>query len=285
MATPSPIANIRRASAIDEIRELNLFDRIEWLDTIDSTNKYLSRSLKEGAIHAPALVVADRQSMGVGRGSHQWWSPDGCLMFSFALPLAIRDPSDSADAALLPLRVGCAMAESVEQIIAPKPLLKWPNDIYIDDKKVCGVLIEAIPVSKQNANSVAEYVTVVGMGINCQVNFDDAPESIRSIATSLHLNSRHQSSEVTAKENVLVRFFQKWLELLSRDEESPGWLTDAWQSRNFLDQKWVEVKHANGLCRGRCIGVSSNGALRIIDEQSVVHEMLSGTVQSYSATQ
>lgn len=281
---PSPISNIRRASAIDELRTLGLFDHIQWLDTIDSTNKHLSRSLKDGSILAPALVVADRQSMGVGRGSHQWWSPEGCLMFSFALPLAIRDSFESTEASLLPLRVGCAMAEAIEQIVAPKPLLKWPNDIYIDDKKVCGVLIEAIPVTKQNSGNVAEFVTVVGIGINCQVDFENAPQPIQSIATSLHLHSRQESGEVTAKENVLLRFFQKWTELKSRDEESPGWLTEEWQSRNFLDQKWVEIKHANGLCRGRCVGVSPNGALRIVDERSTVHEILSGTVQSFGAS-
>ena len=131
----NPIPGIQRQFALDEIAGLGYFKSIDWFESIDSTNKQLVQSVRQQTTPLPALVAADRQSSGVGRGSHQWWSPTGCLMFSMAIPIGDSDLSDAdtlddscVSSALLPLRVGYAVAECLELFSSAKPLVKWPND-------------------------------------------------------------------------------------------------------------------------------------------------------------
>lgn len=279
----NPIPDIKRQYALDEIAGLGYFKSMEWVESIDSTNKQLVQSVRQQSIPLPALVVADRQSSGVGRGSHQWWSPTGCLMFSMAIPIGESELSDAesldgscVSSALLPLRVGYAVAECLEPFSSAKPLVKWPNDVYISGRKVCGVLIEVIPKSLPLSS-----IAVIGIGINCQVDFQGAPAEIRANATSLHEWSRSKSTELASTENVLVQFIHQWLSLEQQQNVNPRWLLDHWGERSLLDGQWVTVKHSAGLAQGRCLGIGDSGALRVQNERLEVIEILAGTIQSF----
>ena len=278
-----PIPDIQRQYAIDEIAGLGYFKSIEWVESIDSTNKQLVQSVRQQAISLPALVVADRQSSGVGRGSHLWWSPTGCLMFSMAIPIGESEFSDRETSdgtfvsfALLPLRVGCAIAECLEPFSSAKPMVKWPNDVYISGRKVCGVLIEVIPKP-----SPLPAIAVIGIGINCQVDFQSAPADVRASATSLHEWASKKMTAYASPENVLVQFIHQWLALAERQQENPRWLLEHWPDRSLLDGQWVEVKHSAGVAQGRCLGISDSGALRVQNERLEVIEVLAGTIQSF----
>jgi BirA family transcriptional regulator, biotin operon repressor / biotin---[acetyl-CoA-carboxylase] ligase len=277
------IPDIKRQYALDEIAGLGYFKSIEWVESIDSTNKQLVQSVRQLSISLPALMVADRQNSGVGRGSHQWWSPAGCLMFSMAIPIGESEPLDAAassgtfvSSALLPLRVGCAVAECLEPFSSAKPMVKWPNDVYIAGRKVCGVLIEVIPKP-----SPLPAIAVIGIGINCQVDFQTAPVDVRASATSLHEWASKKMTAFASTENVLVQFIHQWLALAERQQENPRWLLDHWPDRSLLDGHWVEVKHSSGVAQGRCLGISETGALRIQNERLEVIEVLAGTIQSF----
>ena len=277
----NPIPGIQRQYALDEIEGLGYFKSIKWIESIDSTNKQLVLSVRQQSIVLPALFVADRQSSGVGRGSHQWWSPSGCLMFSMAIPIGqslITDDTGCSfvDSALLPLRVGCAVAECLEPFSSSKPMVKWPNDVYISGRKVCGILIEVIP-QQQTLPAIA----VIGIGINCQVDLQEAPAELRASATSLHEWVKKKTTAHASTENVLVQFIHQWLTMEQRQKENPGWLLNHWPERSLLDGQWVEVKHSAGLAQGRCLGISETGALRIQNERLEVIEVLAGTIQSF----
>ena len=277
------ISDLKRRFALDEIDELGYFKSIEWADSVDSTNKQLIRSVRQEAITLPALLAADQQSAGMGRGSHQWWSPTGCLMFSMAIPIGqcqrqeLDGRSDSVvSSALLPLRVGCAIAECLEQFASQKPMVKWPNDVYLSGRKVCGVLIEVIPKP-----APAPSVAVIGIGINCQVDFRDAPADVQANATSLHEWAKKGGSESASTENVLVQFVHQWLAIEIRQQDNPKWLLEHWPARSLLDGQWIEVQHPSGVARGRCVGINESGAILIQNEQLEVVEILAGTVQSF----
>ncbi len=81
------ISSVRRASALAEIEAMDWFQSIRWQRESESTNKQLAQEVRAGLIALPALLVADQQSGGMGRGGNRWFSPAGCLMFSMALPL------------------------------------------------------------------------------------------------------------------------------------------------------------------------------------------------------
>lgn len=274
------ISVLKRRFAIEEIEGLGYFKSIQWVDSVESTNKQLVQSVRQQSISLPALLAADRQSSGIGRGSNQWWSPTGCLMFSMAIPIDQSEPSTLdnpfVSSALLPLRVGCVIAECLEQFASVKPLVKWPNDVYIAGRKVCGVLIEVIPKPFP-----ARSVAVIGIGINCRVDFRDAPGDVQANATSLHEWAKKGVFESVSTENILVQFIHHWLTIDQRQQENPRWLLDCWPRQSLLDGQWIEVKHSAGLAQGRCLGINESGAILVQNEQLDVIEVLAGTVQSH----
>ncbi|HEY1103512.1 MAG TPA: biotin--[acetyl-CoA-carboxylase] ligase [Burkholderiaceae bacterium] len=122
---------------------------VEILPTVDSTNSELMRRARAGQA-APVLLVAEAQTAGRGRLGRSWTSqPGDALTFSLGLPLAPADWSG------LSLAVGASIAASLH----PRIGLKWPNDLWLDDRKLGGILIETATVGGQR------YV-VVGVGIN-----------------------------------------------------------------------------------------------------------------------
>ena len=239
-----PLGVFKRQLALEELSGLGYFGSVRWVDSIDSTNKSLAQSIRQKSIQLPALLVADLQSAGVGRGSNAWWSPAGCLMFSMAIDLSNEaewfDPNASAiprtHSALLPLRVGCTIAECLKPIVSRKPMVKWPNDVYLAGRKVCGVLIEVVPEP-----ATTSAIAVIGIGINCQVDFSRAAPDLKVNATSLHEWTPQGKSELSRPENVLVQFVHHWLMIEKRELEDPNWLVRSWTERSLLDGQWVEV--------------------------------------------
>ena len=133
---------------------------VERVDEIDSTNTELMRRARAGS-HAPVLLVAERQTAGRGRLGRPWQSAQDAaqpasLTFSLGLPLAPKDWSG------LSLAVGVSVAESLDPTASAGVRLKWPNDLWVDDRKLVGILIEtAVP-----QGDAAQRYVVIGIGIN-----------------------------------------------------------------------------------------------------------------------
>ena len=118
------------------------------------------------------VVTADEQTAGRGRRGNAWFAPPGsCLLYS-----ALVRPFAAADAPLLPLAVPLAVCEAAEAVAPVRCQVKWPNDIWIDERKVSGVLVEARP---------DEGWAVVGVGLNVAITDDEFPPELRETAVSL----------------------------------------------------------------------------------------------------
>ena len=152
------------AQALEAIREAVLPElpgfEIEWLPQIDSTNSELMRRARAGRLE-PVLLVAGHQSAGRGRLGRDWFSGadahrggDGALTFSLGLPLTPLDWSG------LSLAVGVSVIESLH----PDLRLKWPNDVWLHDRKLAGILIETANL----ADTAVTRYAVLGVGINLQ---------------------------------------------------------------------------------------------------------------------
>lgn len=136
---------------------------VEVLPQIDSTNSELMRRARAGEM-APVLLVAEQQTAGRGRLGRAWASNAGAsLTFSLGLPLAPRDWAG------LSLAVGVSLAASLH----PAVRLKWPNDLWLQGRKLAGILIETA-----SAGPTAERFAVVGVGINI------APRLAEGLATA-----------------------------------------------------------------------------------------------------
>lgn len=265
---------LSRDAALQAIDELSYFQSVRWWEEVDSTNRCLARELKSDLPPLlPALLVADRQLAGVGRGRNRWWSPAGCLMFSMAVPWSIPEQ----ERAILPLQIGLAVAQSLSEWSIDQPRVKWPNDVYIEDRKVCGILIES---STRRTDDGTEDYSIIGIGINCCIDWIGAPDELRGSAISLHEASPRNLAESISPESILVSVLRHWREVAERSRMDKRWLEREWPQWSWLDGKWVEIVSGGVSLIGLAKGIDASGALQIEDRFGRMHTILSGTVRA-----
>jgi BirA family biotin operon repressor/biotin-[acetyl-CoA-carboxylase] ligase len=218
---------------------------VEILPEIDSTNTELMRRARAGQME-PVLLVAERQTAGRGRLGRDWSSDTQAqgrtLTFSLGLPLAPQDWSG------LSLAVGLSIVQSLH----PRLQLKWPNDVWLDGRKLAGILIETASVG------AARYV-VIGVGINLVA---PAAEGLRTPPAGL----REVLAQVQAPDVLehivapLVRAIQRFA------AQGFGPLVGAYQERDLLRGQVVQCTDGTV---GVAQGVDASGALLVHTENGV----------------
>lgn len=153
-------------------------DRIRIYQSLESTNQTAKEIAIAGGDHG-TVIISDCQTMGRGRYSRSFFSPSGGLYMSIILrPEALRLQNPTAITAL----AAVAVCEAIEAVSQKTPQIKWVNDIFLDGKKVCGILTEAVTDFESGS---LEWI-VLGMGINVYVRPEDFPSDLQSVATSLY---------------------------------------------------------------------------------------------------
>ena len=216
---------------------------------------------------SPRLVYAESQIAGRGRGANQWWSTSGSLTFS--LVVDFREIAFSVEQKpLLPLLTGMAVLRTGQRLLPDADFkLKWPNDVYLANHKLAGVLIEVPSQSSDHA--------VIGVGLNVNNSFAGAPEEVSSSGTSLadHSDSQHCRIEV-------LRWLMQDIESLLSSFAAGRTFLDDWPKHCLLTDKQVTLSTGSSQVTGRCHGIDDNGALVL--ETSVGHQsFFGGVVQSW----
>lgn len=173
--------------------------KIIHLENVPSTNSYL-RELGISGADEGTVIIADRQTGGKGRLGRSFFSPEGGLYMSVLLR-----PEESAENALIiTAAAAVASARAIEALSGRSCLIKWVNDIYIDGKKVCGILTEGAFLDGCDKLSFA----VLGIGINISDPEGGFPDDIKDIAGSISGKYRHQSSfKYMLADKILDEFF------------------------------------------------------------------------------
>lgn len=149
----------------------------ETASTMDEARRLAEAGAPEGTV-----VVADRQSAGRGREGRTW-TQMGTSLFA---TLVLRPPPLPASIAPLSLATGLALSRSIERITGHKALLKWPNDVWMGERKVAGILIEGV------YDAEGPRFLLVGIGVNGDVRPQEIPEPLRASSTSLSIEAgRH----------------------------------------------------------------------------------------------
>jgi len=190
----------------------------------DSTNARARELVEAGAPHG-TVVTAAEQTAGRGRQGRTWTAPPGkALLYS-----AVLRPLDERHL-LLPLSVPIAVCEAAEAL-APgiECAIKWPNDIWVDGRKLAGILIEAKP---------QDSWAVIGVGLNLTIEPGEFPPDLRDTAISLFA-----STPLTAAE-VVNRHLDHWVTAPSAD------VLDAWRSRDALRGREVSWEDGSGIADG-----------------------------------
>ena len=148
-----------------------------YFDTIDSTN-IKAQELAEKGYPSGTLVVADKQESGKGRRGRSWVSPSGTGIF---MTLMIKPDINPNNASMLTLVAALAVAKAITSVTGEEALIKWPNDIVVNGKKVCGILTEM--------NAQFDYINHIVVGIGINVHNESFPEEISQMASSLMIEA------------------------------------------------------------------------------------------------
>ena len=239
-------------------------NNIHFFSEVDSTNDVLFKLARSGAPHG-TVVIAESQTNGKGRLSRRWQSPPGCNIYT---SIALRPPIEPVYASQIMLMAGVAVADLLSEYCAGSVTLKWPNDVQIGGKKVCGILAE-MSVSEEGR---VDFV-VVGIGINVNIRKMDLDESIRDTATSVAEEAGQNISRLDLASKLFDRFDALYSRLL---DSGFGSIKDAWLSYCDMIGKQVRVVFKNDIASGKVLGVDDFGALLISDERGETKRIIAG---------
>jgi len=183
---PSDDTDLLTKETIHAVLRTKSFGRIlHLLPETTSTNNEAMTFAQQGATDG-TVVVAESQTAGKGRLGRWWHSPPGDNLYC-SVVLRSRPPNDlSGWLSILPLVSAVAVAHAIQAVSGLKPALKWPNDILVEDRKLGGLLCES-SLAGQSGTFV-----VVGIGLNVNSDQESFPEEIRTIATSIAIETGHR---------------------------------------------------------------------------------------------
>lgn len=232
-------------------------------DTLDSSNDYGKELAKQQSVHG-TLIVADTQTAGKGRRGRVWQSPKRSSIY---MSLCLEPKLRAEYAAGLTLVMALAVAEAVREVTGCEPKIKWPNDIVLNGKKICGILTEMILKEES-------YAVIIGVGIN--VNTDSFPEEIKNTATSLKLETGKELSR-----EPLIAAVMKYFELFYEQYEETSDLSLLKEHyEDLLANKGREVRVLDPQkpYTGVAKGITPAGNLVVICEDGTEKEVSSGEV-------
>jgi BirA family transcriptional regulator, biotin operon repressor / biotin---[acetyl-CoA-carboxylase] ligase len=251
-----------------KILSLNLSNKwlglpIQYQDQVDSTNTRLRELARQGGTHGTVLV-ADSQTGGRGRLERKWHSPPGKNLYFSVL---LRPSWLSCAAKPLSLAAAVALAEATETILSGRPVLKWPNDLLWQGRKLAGILVESA-----TGQQTIRYA-IVGIGLN--VNQSRFPDALAKTAGSLCQVAGHPLDRTEVLAQVLHRL-EWWIDLLESAGAKP--VLTAWQRYASMSSEIITVQDSNRTITGTALGLTADGALRLRDHQGKEHLIVAGDV-------
>ena len=230
---------------------------------VSSTNT-IAKFLAVNDIENGSVVISEKQSNARGRSGKHWASPLGGVWLSIILHPHI----DYSKLSLLTLTTGVAVAKALERMGIENAEIKWPNDIMINDKKVCGILTEAVT----QFNTIENII--IGVGIDVNIDMADFPEELQDGTTTIA-----QELGENVDENTLIRIFLEEFEKIGRtflegDIES---ILKDWRKRSYTIGKIVEVRAPfNKQYDAYVVGIGKEGALIVEKIDGTLEKVISG---------
>lgn len=241
-------------------------ENIHVLSTVDSTNNYCKQLATSGAPDG-TVVIADSQTAGKGRLGRSFLSPAGQGLY-----LSILWRPDCTPDTLLPLTAltALATARAVERLGGRQCGIKWPNDLVLDSRKVCGILTE---LSVEAESGHVEYV-VAGIGINCRQRPEDFPAELQSMAGSLDmaLLTRIQRAALAAA------LIEELDDLRHRVLFQPALWWEAYRKRCLTLGRTVQLVHPGSVAQAEALDVDERFGLVVRHGDGLVETLRSGEV-------
>ncbi len=233
--------------------------RVIYYPSVASTNEIAEIEARRGAIEG-TVIIAEEQTAGKGRLKRAWLSPRGSLALSVILYPALEQlPSIIMVASL-------AVARSIKAVTGLEAEIKWPNDILLNGRKVCGILVES-----GVRGETVDYA-IIGIGVNVNLRVSDFPE-ILPTATSLSKELGREVSLLGLVTKLLVEIERLYLALLGR-----GSIYEAWRDSLVTLGREVHVVSGKASYSGIAESVARDGSLLIRRPDNSLSRIVAGDV-------
>ncbi|MFN9720835.1 MAG: biotin--[acetyl-CoA-carboxylase] ligase [Planctomycetota bacterium] len=242
---------------------------VEFHDQLESTSTTAIELLEPLLHHSPALVLTTRQTAGRGRKGNGWWATSGALTFTLVVDAA-ELPLSSSKRPLVALAAGLAVRDALIGLAAGHDFeVKWPNDVLIGLRKICGILVEQHGFASRQA-------VLIGIGVNINNSLADAPADVAQRATSL-FDLSGQSFDLTS---CLIAILQRLDFRISQFSSQPRLALSDINRHNVLNGRIVTLQVGEIQLRGLCLGVDEDGQI-VIQTEDQLHRCSSGIVLSW----
>lgn len=222
---------------------------VVFLPEVDSTNNVAKKLAEDGACHG-TLVIAEQQTAGKGRRGRSFSSPRGCGIW---MSLIVKDDIEPARASMLTLIMGLAVTRAIEALTDLTPQIKWPNDVILHGKKLCGILTE---MSMQ-----VDYVNYIVIGCGVNVQNESFPKELEALATSVYMECGRRVSRVQLAAEIMRQFeyyYNKYLPTQDLCE-----IVDEYNECLVNRGKEVRVLNPRETYEGHALGINTAGELMV----------------------
>ncbi|MFI4912475.1 MAG: biotin--[acetyl-CoA-carboxylase] ligase [Sedimentisphaeraceae bacterium JB056] len=244
-----------------------LFNNTITLESVDSTNNYIRRQIVDcdPAIRNGSVIIARNQTNGRGRKERSWYSGKNMsLTFSFLIDITAKKQSEITT---ITLAAGVAVAEAMTQF-GLDCRVKWPNDIYVGNKKLCGILSETAYLN-------GKICAICGIGIN--VNLDNqALNGIDSPATSIYAETtkKHKPDDILP---VILESLDRWLTIWFQQPTSA--IVNQWMKIAYGLGRGLEVVESDKkVDEGFFVGLGENGQFLLRKLDGTIREIWVGDI-------
>ncbi|MFA6078914.1 MAG: biotin--[acetyl-CoA-carboxylase] ligase [Candidatus Omnitrophota bacterium] len=233
---------------------------------VDSTND-VAYSLAEKGMKEGAVILAEEQAHGKGRHGRKWVShPKGGIYMSCILRPNIP-PNEIARITLL---AAVAVAKSVREVSGMPAMIKWPNDILLNSRKICGILTEM----KAEQDTV-DFI-ILGIGINVNTPSNHLPEGATSLREEMARSGRVESISRVELAKKVIEHIEENYNILKKEGFDP--IIDAWKHYSAMLGSRVKVVMQNKTFEAQAYDIDSDGALLVRRERGILQRVSSGDV-------
>ena len=242
------------------IDEHPLFDEIIHKNKLNSTSIHALTLIKENLVKGNFLVIADEQSAGTGRKKSLWYSPQGGLWFSMGLFNVVQDSSITLFMAVMIHQTIVEIYPSLQEHLK----IKWPNDIMLDNRKVCGILT--------SYHSWAKYL-ICGVGID--TNISEIPLELTNIAVSLKNYLNIEINNTFILKSFLDKLYQQLPIFIEYGFEE---YQNYYNQFDYLKNRFVSLDTEFQIFRGKVLKINRKGALIMELDENLIQPFYSGSI-------
>ncbi len=246
-------------------KDSTFIEKFECYSTVDSTQQIAKKSIVD--FDGTMLILSDAQTAGKGRFKRVWQSPKEKGLW---MSVVLRPEISFSMLTTFNLFISLAICETIQTYLTEQVQIKWPNDIYIGNQKVCGFLTEMI------ANADGIEAVICGIGININHEASDFDPSLNHIATSLKIHNGKDTNRYDFLKVLMRNIEQRYLQFLNEPFTA---IKDEYIAHSNIWNKQLRFTEGSQQFYGKVVEIDDQGFLHVVDRQGDLHRLMSADIE------